>query len=441
MGRESLTQRSSMIFCVGTNHKTAGLEFREKLYIDPKTIEVTLQDFKKNEQLTDIITLSTCNRLELYGVGKPQELDQIKNLFFRWQRSANKSLYEFQNEIWNRIYVYLDKEAVNHAFKVASGLDSLVVGETQITGQFKSATALSRSLKVLGPMFQKMSQEALSVSKKVRTKTAIGQKTVSIAHTAVDLANRILGNISRHHLAIIGAGEMASIALKYAMKYQPKKLFLLNRSFEKAELLCQKYPSAIPLPLDELNQVLSQTDIIISSTAASGPIIKKEQLEKAQSLRNQTIMLIDIALPRDIDPACAELDDVYLFDIDDLKQVVGENLEERKQAAVSANTIVEAAVANYMTWMEGLNLKPTINQFSSYLKDLSNRELQRTLRGSFKNIPEEQVTVIRDLLSSICGKITADAARHLHCPPDHMHQEDMAMVISHLFRKPTHDNR
>ncbi|MFW7380458.1 MAG: glutamyl-tRNA reductase [Oligoflexus sp.] len=432
-----MTRHVPTLFCVGTNHEFAGLDFRESLFLEREEIDVSLPKVLEKHQVKEALVLSTCNRLEIYGVLDQSQANQhkLKEIFIDLQRFSPTQKQELEEEIRKQSYQYTDMQAVKHVFSVASGLDSLVLGETQITGQFKDAAAYAVEQGTLGPILKRMTQEAFSASKKVRSQTDISKKPVSISHAAIELANRLYGNISEHTLLIIGAGEMAEVAAKYAIKYKPKELFICNRTLSRGQDLADRLGFGQAFPWDELQELLASADIIISSTAANEIIVDKSRIVKAQKLRNnKPSFIVDIALPRDIDPHCAELDDVYLFDIDDLKQVVGENYEERRKAAEQGRLLIEDSATNFMSWIGRLNLKPALADFRAYLETLIEQEKKKSFsRSPLQDLNQEQLEAIDRLFLSVINKISGDAGKRLTSPPDGFKREDLAETLQTLF--------
>ena len=331
-----LETKKPQLFCVGTNHKSAGLDYRENLHLSDEDIAKAIPKLIDSHGLSELLVLSTCNRIEVYGVSYDEIDDtKLKKLFLDLQRNS-KSDQEVDDSVSDILYAHLKADCIEHAFSVTSGLDSLVLGETQITGQFKKATQLAIDNNSLGPVLNRFTQEAFSASKKVRTQTDIGKKPVSISHAAIDLANRVYGHINDHNVLIIGAGEMSSVAAKYAAKYNPKSLTIINRTLSKAETVIDELGVGNAEKWENLELALMTADVVISSTSAPGFIISKELIQKVRDKRSSGLFLIDIALPRDIDPKSSDVDDIYLFDIDDLKQVVGANFKEKKKLLMKA---------------------------------------------------------------------------------------------------------
>ncbi len=432
-----MADKNSILFCVGTNHESAGLDFRESLFLSRDEIDAALPKLIEKHELKEVMVLSTCNRLEVYGVVENSEITphQLKDIFIDLQRFCPNPKAELDEEIKHRSYQHMQKEAARHAFSVAAGLDSLVLGETQIAGQFKDAAQLALEGRTLGPVLKRMTQEAFAASKKVRSNTDIGKKPVSISHAAIDLANRVYGQLKNCRVLIIGAGEMAEIAAKYLVKYNPKQVFVCNRTLARAENLVTKVGIGIPYPWEELNEVLPLADVVISCTGANEIILDKYRIQKSQSKRsNRPIFLIDIALPRDIDPKCTEIEDVYLFDIDDLKQVVGENFEERKKAAAIGREIIIENAVDFEKWLSSRTFKPTLATFRDYLENLVKQESQKSLaRSPLNQLDENQLRALDAMLKSIVNKMSGDVGKAVHNPRDEFDSNQLTEALKLLF--------
>ncbi|SME94230.1 glutamyl-tRNA reductase [Pseudobacteriovorax antillogorgiicola] len=432
-----MSDKLPVLFCVGTNHESAGLDFRETLYLERDEIDASLPKVMEVHGIREVMVLSTCNRLEVYGVLDRSEVDSkhLIDLFVDLQRFSPNPKKELEIEIKNHCYQFLNMDAAQHAFSVASGLDSLVLGETQITGQFKDATNAAQAKGTLGPILKRLTQESFSSSKKVRSKTDISKRPVSISHAAIDLANRVYGHIKDYHVLIIGAGEMAEVAAKYAIKYKPKSLSVVNRTLKNAERLVNELGFGNAYGWEDLHEILPTCDIVISSTAAHDFILTKEHVERSQQIRDgRSTFMVDIALPRDLDPKCSDLDDVYLFDIDDLKQVVGENFEERRKAAEKGKTIIQENAENFLVWMGSQKLKPALAGFRNYMDTLFEQEKNKSLsKGPLQSLSDEQRQSIDMLLKSIANKMSGDASRNVRHPPEGVYAEDLAESLLTLF--------
>ena len=432
--------KKPFIFSVGANHKTADLAIREELFLGKDAISKVLKEHLERNHLKESLVLSTCNRLELFAVAdRKMEKDDILAVFADLQAAARLPKKPLSKDVFlNNVFVTTGIKSVEHIFSVTSGLDSLVVGETQITGQFKDATLSAKEQDTLGPILDRLSQEALKAAGKVRTHTDIGKKTVSISHAAIDLACRVYGDIAEHSLLVVGAGEMSRLAAKNAVKRKVKNLVVVNRTQSRALDLVSEVGFGQAFGLDHLTTALQVSDIVISSTGKKGAILDFDTIKKAQEARQfRPLFLIDIALPRDIDPRCADIDNTYLFDIDDLKQVVAEHIKERRLAAEKASGMVAESALSFMRWFDHLGLKPALSGFREYLDDLIYRESYKTFsKGHLSDLSPNQKIAIEKLLESVVGKISGDAGRGVTAPPEGFYKEQLAAALSALFPIP-----
>lgn len=418
--------RALMIFCVGANHNSAPVALREAFHQTSDQLALSMpvllaeygRENKSGLQLQEVLALSTCNRFELVGVcaGTPGDA-AIYDLFVRLQELAGRAFRRDGEltKVLQSLYIHVNEQAVHHMFRVAASLDSMVVGETQITGQFKAALSLAGSLHLIGPTLGRLGQDALAAAKKVRSQTAIGRKQVSISSAAIELAKRVFADLSQHVFLVLGAGEMARVAAQHILKHKPLELMVLNRTAERAVELCAEIGGGIGGSLAELSSALAKADVVISATGAPGLVIDRELLARVQkNRRGRTLFLIDIAMPRDIDPKAAELEDIFLFDIDDLQQVVGRNRDERESAAVQADEVVFAEVKDFMGWLAVHDVKPAIVNFRLYIDHLINREASKTLsREIFANLTEKQRSALTGMLSAVAGKMVGDVSTHM----------------------------
>lgn len=401
--------------CLGLSHRTTPLHVREGVYVSGENLANHLFQIKEQFDFDEVFILSTCNRFECYGVSR-KETDivlRMKQGFALLQRLCGKCDQMTAKAVESFTYHFQDKDCVEHLLSVVASLDSLIIGETQITGQFKDAVRLAASVGTLGPILDRLSQEALSVSKKIRTQTAIGKRTVSISHAAIDLAKRVFGNLSKHRFLLIGAGEMGEIAAHYAISYAPDKLWVINRTLERARLLVERLAFGEAACMQHMDDLLEQCDIVLFSTAAEDVLLSKSHLSEIMARRkNRPLFICDISIPRNVAGDCGELDEVYLFDIDDLKQVVKDHLEERQQCAQEAKKIVKEGLDAFFGWYDRRESQPVLGAFRSYLDQLTSRELARSLdKGLFQNLSEEQKEGLSKLMQSVSKKIASDAAR------------------------------
>jgi glutamyl-tRNA reductase len=426
-----------VVFVLGANHRSAPMELRELLFIPEDQLAALLPQIRKQFDLLELAALSTCNRFELMGVTREKVASTalFTDVFIALQRHGTALKRYGEDDVKKSTYAFTSDEAVAHIHRVAASLDSLVLGETQITGQFKDAVALALRAETLGPMLNRLAQEALEAAKKVRTQTAIGRKHVSISHAAIDLAKKVFGDLSAHKFLIIGAGEMAQVAAKHVMSYKPQQIFIANRTVERARALVTELGFGEAFGLEELPSLLTAADIVISSTAAPGIILDEALVRRvAGGRRGRPLFLVDIALPRDIDPDCGDMDDVYLFNVDDLQQVVGQNFEERRLAAEEAQKFIDSSVASFNAWLKTLAVKPALASFRTYLDEVIGKEAAKTLgRDMFKDLTDKQRQSLDALFAAIAGKMSADASRIVKAPPEGYYPEQLADALTALF--------
>jgi len=427
-----------VFFLLGANHVTAPMAVRELLYINEDSLAAFLPQVRRRFGLLELVALSTCNRFELMGVApaSPDLTAQLHDAFFALHRHHGTLHQTYSDDdLRQSLYLHFGTDAVRHLYRVAASLDSLVLGETQITGQFKDALALATRLETLGPTVRRIGQEALATAKKVRNQTAIGKKHVSIGHAALDLAKKVFGDLSAHKFLVVGAGEMATVTAKYVMDYKPRGLYIANRSAANARKLTEQLGAGEIFGMEELPALLLAADVVISATSAPGIVLDLATLQRAHAARRgRPLILLDIAMPRDIDPAAGQLEDVYLFDIDDLQQVTAANLEERRKAAEEAEVFINRGVEQFEAWQRTSDIKPMLAAFRTYLEQLTQREGAKTLsKEIFKDLSAKQMEALQGLLSAVASKISADAARHVLAPPPGFAQDQLATSLQALF--------
>lgn len=430
----------NILFLLGANHHSAAVEMREQLFIAGEVLGSLLPALKERFGFLELVAVSTCNRFELIGVASstPTLAGTIYEAYLELQRQHGQPTRKYsEDEIRQSLYLHIGEAAVGHVYRVASSLDSLVLGETQITGQFKDALALAGRMRTLGPMLSRLGQEALATAKKVRNQTAIGRKHVSISHAAIELAKKVFGHLSDHRFLLVGAGEMSQVAARYIMSYGPKAIYVANRTQANARALVTELNFGEAFGLEELPNLLVNVDVVISSTSAPGVVIDLAMVKRAQAARRgRPLVLLDIAMPRDIDPEVGKLDDVYLFDIDDLQQVVGANYEERRKAAEEAEVLIEKSIEQFRSWQKTLVIKPALASFRAYLDELVGREAGKTLsREIFKDLNDKQRDGLNALFAALTSKIAADAARQVTSPPEGYYQEQLADALLTLFAR------
>lgn len=360
------------IVLVGLNHRTAAVDVRERFalvkHTDPDTWALPL-----GGAIHESLILSTCNRVELLAMGTGDVADQMLR---HWAMARGAKVEDLKPYT----YSYVNAEAVRHLFSVASSLDSMILGEPQILGQLKQAYRKAAACHATGVILNHLLHKAFSVAKRVRTETAVASSAVSISYAAVELAKRIFGTMQGHRAMLIGAGEMAELAATHLIKNGIDEIVVANRTFAKAEKLAEFYRGRA-VPFEELARHLASVDIVITSTGSQEPIIRARDIRSVlKARRNRPMFFIDIAVPRDVDPDVNGLDNVYLYDIDDLKEVVEENLSGRREEASKARQIVDEEVASFAGWVGRLDVQPTIKELIHRSRLAEEEEVARTMR-------------------------------------------------------------
>ncbi len=407
------------LFTFGINHQTAPVSIREKVAFHTETLEQALHDFVGKHPVREAAILSTCNRTEIYcNTQEPQQaVDWLAN-YHNLQRAA----------IDPYLYTLPQEQAVKHAFRVASGLDSMVLGETQILGQLKQAVGTAERAGTLGTLLHKLFQRTFSVAKEVRTQTEIGANSVSMAAAAVRLAERIFPSLAEQNVLFIGAGEMIELCASHFAAQHPRHITVANRTVERARALAQRFHGEA-ITLNELPEYLAQQDIIITSTASPLPILGKGLVERTVKLRkHRPMFMVDLAVPRDIEAEVGELDDVFLYTVDDLSQVIEAGIDNRKLAAAEAETIIENQVGCFMEWMEIRSVVPTIRALRDQGERFRRHELDHARRLLANG--EDPATVVELLSRALTNKL-------LHAPShalNHVHGDDRRQTEALLQR-------
>ncbi len=346
------------LIALGLNHLTAPLDLREKVAFAPDATLDALSDLAHQPGVNEAMILSTCNRTELYVEVEPGAEGTAQRWLLDHHGLTERRLDEF-------LYRHDDNAAVRHLFRVATGLDSMVLGEPQILGQVKDAYQTARSAGTLRTSMERLLQQTFAVAKRVRTDTRIGANPVSVAYTAVRMAERLFANLSDACVMLIGAGETIELAARHLSESKARRLIVANRTLENAQALAGRF-GAYAISLTDLPQHLAEADIVISSTASREPIIQRGLIENAiRARKHRPMFLVDIAVPRDIDPAVAELDDVFLYTVDDLKQVIDDNLRSRQAAASEAEAIIDLQVEHYLAWRRALDVRNPLSTLRS----------------------------------------------------------------------------
>ena len=392
------------LITLGINHKTAPLELRERLAFTPQTLPEALQSLKKLANVEEASILSTCNRTELYCVTSADNDRAIIQWFSHFHGLD-------EDQIKQHLYLHAHEETIRHAMEVASGLDSMVLGEPQIAGQMKDAYAMANENGTIGLLLGKLYQRAFAVSKQVRTDTDIGSSPVSVAFAAVSLAKQIFGDLTQTTVLMVGAGETIELAARHLHSQGVNKIIIANRSVERAQKLADEFQGEA-ISLQSISEHLHRSDIVIASTASPLPIIGKGTVERALKKRkHQPIFMVDLAVPRDVEPEVNELDDVYLYSVDDLQSVIEENMENRMQAAEQAREIIDVQVSHFLDWQKSLGAVDIIAQVRQNTQDISNEVLNKAKKQLAAGQDAEEVldflanTLTNKFLHQPCTKL------------------------------------
>jgi glutamyl-tRNA reductase len=414
------------ILLLGLSHKTAGVELREKLSCSSDEAVCLLDRLKSTNHIEEAYVLSTCNRFEIVTVCECIEKASV---------SIKSVISDFRNiplpEFEDAFYTHSGDEAVKHIFRVGAGLDSLVLGEPQILGQIKEAYHLAVSRKSSGMILNRLFHRAFQTAKRIRTETGIGGSAVSVSYAAIELAKKIFGTLDGRNVLMLGAGEMAELAVAHLVRQKVGMVTVANRTLSRAVDLASRFEGKAA-SMDEIPLLLVNSDIIISSTGAPGFVIERDTVRSAMKKRgNRPVFFIDIAVPRDIDPEINRLVNAYVYDIDDLKGVIDENIETRSREAVRGERIVDEAAIKFRKWLDSLDIVPTIIALKEKSEEIVEAELARTL-PNLKNLTEDEVEALKRMSQAIVGKIIHNPIKFLKMA-SHKGSESLYIGMTRLF--------
>ena len=411
------------LLAFGINHKTAPVEIREQAAFAEDQLPHALQDIREKGVAGEAAIVSTCNRTELYCELNGESTEPLIDWFCDYLQLDRQVIEPYLFQLPNA-------DAVQHAFRVASGLDSLVLGEPQILGQMKDAFASAHKAGATGKVLNRLFQQTFSVAKAVRTDTAIGASAVSVASAAVTLAKQIFDDLSEQTALLIGAGEMIELCARHLKEHQVGRIIIANRTLERGEALAKEV-GAEAITLMEMPARLQDADIVISSTASQLPILGKGAVESAlKSRKHRPIFMVDIAVPRDIEPQVAGLSDVYLYTVDDLKDVIEENLKSRQEAAKEAEKIIELQVGEFMRWIKSLNAVPAIKALRESADTIRAQELKKAQRALESG--ESPQAVMEQLARALTNKLTHEPSAALR-QADHDGDAQLLEAARRLF--------
>ena len=398
-----------MIIIIGVSHRTAPLPVREALAFPRDQLRDALLRLRAETGAGEVMILSTCNRVELYArQDDPGAVDALESFLARYHARDGRELHAV-------VYRYADADAIRHAFRVAASLESMVIGEPQILGQVKEAYQAAEEAGTLGSALNALRNRSLAAAKRVRTETGIGRNAVSVSYVAVELARKIFGELKDKNVLLVGAGKMSELAAKHLVRSGGRATVLGGRTFEKAAELAAALGGKAA-PLESLRDELARTDIVISGTGAPGIVIQEADVESARAARRgrhaRPLFLIDIAVPRDIDPAVRKIGGVFLYDLDDLKTVAEANLRERLKESAAAEALVEREVREFLDWQKAREVVPLLNELRRRAEEIRRHELEKA-RRRIGPLTAEQDEAIEAATTAIVNKL-------LHSPTVHL---------------------
>jgi glutamyl-tRNA reductase len=407
------------ILALGLSHHTAPIELRERLHISDAELPVVLERLGASGHVLERMVVSTCNRVEVYAlVSGVEEARRHLVQLLGEHKQVPPDAFE------SRLYALTGEQAIRHIFRVTASLDAMVIGESQILGQVKAAYGAALNADATGVILNNLMETAFHVAKRVRTETRIATSAVSVSTAAIELAKKIFGDLTGRTVMLIGAGKMSELAARHLLADGVGAVIVANRNFSRAEELAQRF-SGRAVHYDVAKEEMARTDIVISSTGAPHQILSKADLQEViVQRRNRPIFLIDIAVPRDIDPAVNEVDNVYLYDLDDLQGVAQANLRERHREAERAEVIIDKEVSRFAAWLASLRVVPTIVALRRKVEMIREEELRKAI-GRLRELTPEERQAIAAMADSIVNKI-------LHAPMTELKRQS-ALEDGHLY--------
>ncbi|MDP4084531.1 MAG: glutamyl-tRNA reductase [Bacillota bacterium] len=417
------------ILVIGLNYETAPVEIRERLTFNETDLSKAIKILKDKKSVLENIILSTCNRTEIYAV-----VDQLHTGRYYIKEFLSEWFGMKQDDFTPYLYYREEDSAIEHLFKVSCGLNSMILGETQILGQVRSSFLLGQQEETTGSVFNHLFKQAITVAKRGHSETDIGANAVSVSYAAVELAKKIFGTIENKHVLILGAGKMGELAAQNLHGSGVRKVTVINRTYEKAVVLADRFGGDAK-NLDQLQESLIDTDILISSTGAKDFVITKEMMGKVEKLRKgKPLFMVDIAVPRDLDPKIAELENIFLYDIDDLEGIVEANLQERKVAAEKIMLMVEKEIVEFKQWLGTLGVVPVISALREKALAIQ-AETMESIERKLPTLSDHDKKVLNKHTKSIINQLLKDPilqAKELAASPDADNALDLFIKIFNL---------
>ncbi|WP_339371896.1 glutamyl-tRNA reductase [Paenibacillus elgii] len=414
------------IVVAGLNYRTAPVSIREKFAFAEGDLPLALKELKETKSVMECVVVGTCNRTELYvAVDRQPCAHYLRGFIEKWfgvQRG------EFQEHL----YVYENEKAIEHLFRVTSGLDSMVIGETQILGQVRDAFLLAQREKTTGVLFNTLFKQAVTMAKRAHFETGIGENPVSVSYAAVELGKRIFGSYAHKKVLIIGAGKMSELTVKHLYANGADKVTVVNRTLSRAQELADKF-RGVASTMDRLMAHLEEADIVISSTGAAGYVLTAEQVSCIlQRRRSRPLFMIDIAVPRDLDPRLGEMPNVFLYDIDNFQSLVNSHLEERRKAAVQIEKMIREELAAFEQWTKTLGVSPVIQALQTKAATI-HEETMDSLMKKLPDLDEHELKVIRKLTKSIVNQMLRDPIVRIKEMAAERHGDDALDMFTKIF--------
>ncbi|MGX6442951.1 glutamyl-tRNA reductase [Neobacillus sp. K501] len=417
------------IVVVGLNYKTAPVEIRERLTFNESDLGDAIKKLNSKKSILENIIVSTCNRTEIYAV-----VDQLHTGRYYIKEFLSEWFGIEQAEFSPFLFIYEEDGAYDHLFRVTCGLDSMVLGETQILGQVRSSFILAQEEGTTGTVFNQLFKQAITIAKRGHAETEIGANAVSVSYAAVELAKKIFGSLESKHVLILGAGKMGELAAQNLHGNGVRKVTVINRTYEKASLLASRFAGEAQT-LDQLQKSLVDADILISSTGAKDFVLTKELVEKVEKKRKgKPLFMVDIAVPRDLDPQIAELENVFLYDIDDLEGIVEANLQERQKAAEKIMLMIEKEIVDFKQWLGMLGVVPVISALREKALAIQ-AETMVSLERKLPHLSERDIKVLNKHTKSIINQLLKDPilqAKEMAARPDADQAMDLFIKIFNI---------
>ncbi|RIW37723.1 glutamyl-tRNA reductase [Bacillus salacetis] len=417
------------IITVGLNYKTAPVEIRERLSFNEADLQTAMEALKGKKSILENVIVSTCNRTEVYAVVDQLHTGRyyIKEFLSQWFKIDKEEFSPY-------LFIYEQDGAVEHLFNVTCGLNSMVVGETQILGQIRSSFLSAQESGTTGTVFNHLFKQAITMAKKAHSETEIGSNAVSVSYAAVELAKKIFGDLSGKHVLILGAGKMGELAIKNLHGSGATKVTVINRTFEKAVSLADKF-NGDAKTLQELQCALVEADILISSTGSKEYVVTKDQMNLVERMRKgRPLFMVDIAVPRDLDPEIGNLDSAFLYDIDDLEGIVEANMAERQKAAESIGIMIEAEIVAFKEWLNMLGVVPVISALREKALMIQGQTME-SIERKMPNLSDRERKVLNKHTKSIINQLLKDPilqVKELAALPDGQEKLDLFIKIFNI---------